>query len=67
MRVTTKVNEDSAPILYGVPMSIKECNALKGAYSTGGMACRLNKRMSEDGLIIELLKKAGAIPLCTGM
>ena len=55
-----------APPLFGVPISVKECIAVKGKYSTGGLACRLNKRMENDCLVVELLRKAGAIPMCTG-
>ena len=45
---------------------MKECIAIKGVYSTGGLACRLHHKMEKDSLTVELLKKAGAIPLCTG-
>ena len=59
-------DKDFPPPLLGVPISVKECIAVKGCYSTGGLSCRLNKRMEKDGLIVELLRKAGAIPLVTG-
>ncbi|CAB9507550.1 Glutamyl-tRNA(Gln) amidotransferase subunit A [Seminavis robusta] len=60
------VTADTAPPLYGVPVSIKESNGVKGTFSTGGLACRLNKRQEEDSLPVELIRKAGAIPICTG-
>jgi len=60
------VSRNEAPALFGVPISVKECISVKGTYSTGGLACRLKHRMENDCLIVELLRKAGAIPLCTG-
>jgi fatty acid amide hydrolase len=54
------------PTLYGVPISVKECLAMKGSYSTGGMACRLKSRDEEDSLIVQVLRSAGALPLCSG-
>ena len=59
----TKANNQP---LFGVPISVKECIAIEGAYSTGGLACRLKQRMKEDCLLVKLLRKVGAIPLCTG-
>jgi fatty acid amide hydrolase len=54
------------PPLYGVPISVKECFAVKGSYSTGGMACRLESRDEQDSLIVQVLRSAGALPLCSG-
>jgi fatty acid amide hydrolase len=55
-----------APLLLGVPISVKDCIGLKGAFSTGGLACRLAKRDEQDSLIVQLLKSSGALPLCRG-
>ena len=55
-----------APVLYGVPICIKDCMNVKGACTAGGMACRLNKKDEADCLTVELLRDAGAIPLCRG-
>ena len=60
------VTERNAPPLYGIPISIKECVTVKGTYSTGGLACRLSKRAMEDSLTVQVVRKAGAIPMCTG-
>lgn len=57
-------NKDSP--LYGVPMSIKECYAMKGCYATGGLACRLRRRSDKDCLMVQVLRQQGAIPMCTG-
>jgi fatty acid amide hydrolase len=54
------------PPLYGVPISVKECLAMKGSYSTGGMACRLKSRDEKDSLMVQILRSAGALPLCSG-
>jgi Asp-tRNA(Asn)/Glu-tRNA(Gln) amidotransferase A subunit family amidase len=61
-----KVNGKKGGVLAGVPISVKDCIGLKGAYSTGGFACRLQRRDTEDSLIIQVLKSAGALPLCRG-
>jgi Asp-tRNA(Asn)/Glu-tRNA(Gln) amidotransferase A subunit family amidase len=50
------------PPLYGVPISVKECLAMKGSYSTAGMACRLKSRDEKDSLIVQVLRSAGALP-----
>ena len=51
-------------VLFGVPISVKDRFAIKGHLQTGGMACRLKSIATEDSLIVQLLKDAGAIPLC---
>jgi len=61
-----KKKPDPLPLLYGIPISIKECLSIEGTYSTGGMACRLKQRDEHDSLIVQVLKKAGALPLCSG-
>ena len=63
-KLSVCANKDSP--LYGVPMSIKECYAMKGCYATGGLACRLKERCDKDCLMISVLRKQGAIPICTG-
>ncbi|XP_076624961.1 fatty-acid amide hydrolase 2-B-like [Colletes latitarsis] len=50
--------------LYGVPVSIKESCALEGLSYTGGSLSRKGVKASKDGSAVELLKNAGAIPLC---
>ena len=54
------------PLLYGVPISVKECHTVKGCYSTGGLACRLNQRCRHDCLMVQLLRDAGALIVATG-
>lgn len=53
-------------LLYGVPISVKDCIAIKGTLSTGGLACRLKSPSVEDSLIVQVIKHAGAIPLVRG-
>ncbi|XP_078075334.1 fatty-acid amide hydrolase 1-like [Mustelus asterias] len=49
-------------LLYGIPISIKENINYKGHDSTCGLQKFLNKPASEDSVIVQVLKKQGAIP-----
>lgn len=53
-------------LLWGVPLCVKDFAGVKGSLSTGGLACRLNRRDKEDALIVQALRHAGAIPLVKG-
>ena len=54
-------------LFYGVPISVKECLGMKGTYSTGGLACRLRQRDTQDSLIVAILREqAGALPVASG-
>lgn len=67
LKTTNKKQQVDVPLLYGVPISVKESYGVKGAYSTGGLACRLKSRKTQDSLVVQVLKRhGGAIPLCTG-
>ena len=48
--------------LSGLPVSIKDQYDQRGTLNTCGMMSRLSKPVSEDGLLVELLRDAGAIP-----
>lgn len=50
--------------LFGVPMSVKESINVKQMQTTGGLIHRKDIIMSEDAVVIEKLKAAGAIILC---
>ncbi|KYN38836.1 Fatty-acid amide hydrolase 2 [Trachymyrmex septentrionalis] len=50
--------------LYGVPITIKECCAVKGCSHTGCTLPRKGIKADYDAAIVELLRNAGAIPLC---
>jgi Asp-tRNA(Asn)/Glu-tRNA(Gln) amidotransferase A subunit family amidase len=39
---------------------------MKGYYATGGLMCRLAKRSEKDSVPVQIVKNAGAIPLCRG-
>jgi Asp-tRNA(Asn)/Glu-tRNA(Gln) amidotransferase A subunit family amidase len=52
--------------LYGIPVSIKDCINQRDCYASAGLACRMHERSKHDALIVQTLKKAGAIPLCRG-
>ncbi|XP_062919528.1 fatty-acid amide hydrolase 1-like [Mobula hypostoma] len=49
-------------LLYGIPISIKENISLKGHDSTCGLKKFINKPVDEDCVIVQVLKKQGAIP-----
>ncbi|KAL6256304.1 hypothetical protein P5V15_012421 [Pogonomyrmex californicus] len=50
--------------LYGVPLTVKECCAVKGCSYTGCTLPRKGMKADYDATVIELLRNAGAIPLC---
>uniref|UniRef100_A0A1B6C6F5 Amidase domain-containing protein n=1 Tax=Clastoptera arizonana TaxID=38151 RepID=A0A1B6C6F5_9HEMI len=49
--------------LFGVPLSVKECCMLKGMSYAVGCLNREEKRATDDGDVVRLLRKAGAIPM----
>lgn len=49
-------------LLYGVPVSIKEHYGYKGHDSNCGLTCYLGIPESTDSVIVQVLKKQGAIP-----
>lgn len=48
--------------LHGLPVSIKDMFDIAGHFNTAGVAARLGDVVSKDGLIVRLLREAGAIP-----
>ena len=55
--------DDSEPgLLEGVPISVKDAFDQRGADSSCGFAARCFRPLTEDGLIVALLRDAGAIP-----
>jgi fatty acid amide hydrolase len=76
---TGNKNKTAVSPLFGVPISVKEAIGVQGCYSTGGLACRLAQRKTEDALLVKMLRRGnetnggrgrggggGVIPLCTG-
>uniref|UniRef100_A0A8C5FYH4 Fatty-acid amide hydrolase 1 n=1 Tax=Gouania willdenowi TaxID=441366 RepID=A0A8C5FYH4_GOUWI len=49
-------------LLYGVPISLKENISYKNYTSTCGMVKNLDKPAQKDSVLVEVLKKQGAIP-----
>jgi len=52
--------------LEGLPISIKDCFDMQGSFSTVGITSRTvtpGKHDMEDGLMLKILKEAGAIPI----
>ncbi|XP_076239359.1 fatty-acid amide hydrolase 2-like [Calliopsis andreniformis] len=61
--VTAAELEKEKP-LYGVPITVKESCSVEGLSYTGGTLARKGMKASEDGAAVEILKNAGAIPVC---
>lgn len=49
--------------LFGVPISMKECFAVKGMKTTGGLPLRKNMIDTEDAVIVQKLREEGAVIL----
>ncbi|KAM9129814.1 fatty-acid amide hydrolase 1-like isoform 1-T1 [Pangshura tecta] len=49
-------------LLYGVPVSIKDSLNCKGHDSTLGLVKRLNQPAAEDCVVVQVLKRRGALP-----
>jgi len=66
--LTSNEFKDTPP-LYGVPISVKDCLALKGALQTGGLACRTPEsfRSDKDSAVIQVLRQSAcALPMVRG-
>ncbi|RLU19198.1 hypothetical protein DMN91_007755 [Ooceraea biroi] len=50
--------------LYGVPFTVKESCSLKGCSYTAGSLARKKMKATRDSEVVEILRNAGAIPLC---
>ncbi|XP_070764432.1 fatty-acid amide hydrolase 1 [Enoplosus armatus] len=57
---TVSSNKDG--LLYGVPVSIKENIAYKNHDSSCGVIINLDKPVQKDSVLVEVLKRQGAIP-----
>jgi len=55
---------DEPGLLEGVPLSVKDDYDQKGFDTTCGLAARCGRPCKEDGLMVSLLRDAGAIPFC---
>ncbi|XP_068175509.1 fatty-acid amide hydrolase 1 [Antennarius striatus] len=49
-------------LLYGVPVSIKENTSYKNTDSSCGVVVNLDQPAQEDSVVVQVLKKQGAIP-----
>lgn len=54
--------EEKKGLLYGIPISIKDNIDCKGHDSTCGLRTFLNQPATKDSVIVQVLKKQGAIP-----
>ncbi|XP_028260637.1 vitamin D3 hydroxylase-associated protein-like [Parambassis ranga] len=56
------IGSNKEGLLYGVPVSIKDNVAYKNYDSSCGVSCYLDQPVQEDSVIVQVLKKQGAIP-----
>lgn len=58
-----RIFKESGPVgpLHGLPISVKECMAVKGTQSTGGVAHLVNVIEQDDSNLIKILRRAGAL------
>ncbi|XP_051802956.1 vitamin D3 hydroxylase-associated protein-like isoform X3 [Acanthochromis polyacanthus] len=56
------VGSNKEGLLYGVPVSIKDNCGYKGHDSSCGVLLYLEKPVQEDSVLVQVLKKQGAIP-----
>lgn len=61
--VSASSNPEELPPLLGVPCTIKEFFAVKGMPHTGALAKRKGTIAKEDCVVVQRLRKAGAIPM----
>ncbi|NXL86138.1 FAAH1 hydrolase, partial [Alectura lathami] len=54
--------EGKMSLLYGVPVSIKDSINCQGHDTTLGFVKNINKPMAEDSVVVQVLKRLGAIP-----
>ncbi|XP_048718594.1 fatty-acid amide hydrolase 1 isoform X3 [Caretta caretta] len=54
--------QEKKDLLYGIPVSIKDSINCKGHDSTLGFAKRLNQPAAEDCVLVQVLKRQGALP-----
>ncbi|KAH9851937.1 amidase signature enzyme [Lenzites betulinus] len=50
--------------LHGVPVSFKDTYDVKGHDTTMGFSSRADAPLSEDSLVVALVREAGGIPIC---
>ena len=60
--IELKKSGKELPVLFGIPISIKDVIEFKGHDTSMGSAFHCFKPTSENGLIIKMLMEAGAIP-----
>ncbi|NWV36479.1 FAAH1 hydrolase, partial [Grantiella picta] len=62
VRKAKLVGKEEQGLLYGVPVSIKDSIDCQGHDSTLGFIKNLNKPAAEDSVVVQVLKRQGAIP-----
>uniref|UniRef100_A0A0K2V764 Amidase domain-containing protein n=1 Tax=Lepeophtheirus salmonis TaxID=72036 RepID=A0A0K2V764_LEPSM len=59
-----KVSDKKSYPLFGVPLSVKECLAVKNTDSTAGLAKYLFQPSGKDCSLVEAMRTMGVIPFC---
>ncbi|XP_059583778.1 fatty-acid amide hydrolase 1-like isoform X1 [Alligator mississippiensis] len=54
--------QEKKGLLYGIPVSVKDSIECKGHDSTMGFLKNLNRPAAEDSVVVQVLKRQGAIP-----
>ena len=49
-----KLPEQQRGLLYGLPISVKECHFVKGCDATAGLARQINSPAQEDGPFVKV-------------
>lgn len=60
----TAVKLEKEMPLFGIPITVKECLSLNGMSCAGGNFAHKGRRAPKNGVAVEMVLKAGAIPLC---
>ena len=60
---TAAMRSDRLPALFGIPVAVKDLEFTRGLRSTGGSLAYREYVPSEDSVVVERLRKAGAIVL----
>ena len=62
MALERDLNARNKGPLYGIPISVKETYRMPGYPCTGGMAFYLDDPVTEENILLQVLKKQGAVP-----
>lgn len=61
IELDTLYEKKGSGLLTGLPISVKECMAISGTDSTAGTSRRIGEIHEEDAVLIQVLRKQGAL------